>query len=169
MILGVPHGTVAICPHDDEWLIQAYLMISRLERLVGCERTDIRHAGSTSVPHIAANPVIDIALGVKQERDIEEVCRALAEDGFIEDIGYVGFARVFCLEQDGLRTYQVFVVAVGSVGWRRLIVFRDNLNADYELAQTYADNNLCFSQLPFSEYLKSKNELVETVLLRASS
>lgn len=169
MILGTPHRTVAICPHDDEWQIQAYLMMTRLEKLLCGIKTDIRHVGSTSVPAIAANPVIDIAVGADNAADVHDICSVLAENGFSEDTSYVTFARVFYLEQDGLRTYQVFVTEVRSVGWRRLIVFRDNLNVDHQLAQIYADNNFYNSTLPFSEYLKSKNDLIESVLMRARS
>lgn len=166
MILGVPPCTVAICPHDDEWQIQAYLMMQRLEKLLCGAKTDIRHVGSTSMPSIAANPVIDIALGVGSDKNVDTVCSALMEDGFEEDTSYVSFARVFYLQQDGLRTYQIFVVAVGSVGWRRLVHFRDFLNADLEYARMYAENNYNSCELPFAEYIAQKNELVESVLMR---
>lgn len=169
MILGVPHGTAALCPHDDEWQIHASVMIARLENQVRGIKVDIRHVGSTSVPLIAANPVIDIALGVQNENEMEMVCSALCGDGFAEDNEHVSFARVFYLERDGLRTYQVFVVHIGSVGWRRLITFRDNLNADYELAQEYEGNNLAHSELSFEQYLKSKNDMIESVLMRVRS
>lgn len=166
MILGVPHRTVAICPHDDEWQIQAYLMMQRLEKLLCAVKTDIRHVGSTSVPSIAANPVIDIAIGASYSGDIEGICSLLVENGFEEDTSYVTFARVFYLEQDGLRTYQVFVAAVGSVGWKRLVCFRDFLNADYDHARMYAENNYNSCSLPFSEYIAYKNAMIESVLMK---
>lgn len=166
MILGVPHRTAAICPHDDEWQIQAYLMMKRLEKLLSGIKTDIRHVGSTSVPSIAANPVIDIALGVTSDKDPDMVCSALIEDGFEEDTSYVTFARVFYLQRDGLRTYQVFVVTVGSVGWRRLVNFRDFLNADPEYAVIYAENNHNSCGLPFAEYIAQKNALIESILMK---
>ncbi len=157
---------VAICPHDDDWQIQAYLMMQRLEKLLAGINTDIRHVGSTSVPAIAANPVIDIALGVASGENTELVCSALIEDGFEEDTSYVTFARVFYLQKDGLRTYQVFVVGVGSVGWRRLVLFRDYLNADSQHALHYAENNFNSCELPFEEYVARKSVLVESVLMR---
>lgn len=166
MILGVPHRTVAICPHDDEWQIQAYLMMKRLEKLLGGINTDIRHVGSTAVPSIAANPVIDIALGVVSDKNVDMVCSALTVDGFEEDTSYVSFARVFYLQCDGLRTYQVFVVAVGSVGWKRLVRFRDFLNADPEYAVLYAENNHNSCELPFAEYIAQKNALIESILMK---
>ncbi len=166
MILGVEHHAVAICPHDDEWQIQAYLMMKRLEKLLSGIKTDIRHVGSTSVPSIAANPVIDIALGVDMDVNTELVCSALVEDGFKEDTDYVLFARVFYLECDGLRTHQVFVVKMGSVGWRRLVLFRDFLNVDTMHAKLYAENNFDSCDLPFAEYIAQKDALVESVLMR---
>lgn len=166
MILGVAHHTVAICPHDDEWQIQAYHMMKRLEKLLVGIAVDIRHVGSTAVPSIAANPVIDMALGVVSDKDIAKVCSALLEDGFEEDRSYVSFARVFYLQHDGLRTYQIFVVVVGSVGWRRLVCFRDFLNSDPEYARKYGENNYNSYDLPFDEYIAQKNLLVESVLMR---
>lgn len=166
MILGVPHHKVAICPHDDEWQIQAYLMMQRLEKLLVGVGTDIRHVGSTAVPEIAANAVIDIALGVVYDGNIELVCSALVEDGFVEDTSYVKFARVFYLQNDGLRTYQIFVVEAGSVGWKRLVLFRDFLNADPALARLYAENNYNSSDIPFEKYISLKDAMVESVLMR---
>ncbi len=168
-MLGVPHHKVAICPHDDEWQIQAYIMMQRLEKLLVGIGTDIRHVGSTSVPAIAANAVIDIALGVVYDGNIELVCSALVEDGFVEDTSYVKFARVFYLQKDGLRTYQIFVVEVGSVGWKRLVFFRDFLNADPALARLYGENNYNSSDIPFEKYISQKDGMVESVLMRVRS
>ncbi len=166
MILGVPHHKVAICPHDDEWQIQAYLMIKRLDRILTGINTDICHVGTTAVPAIAANAVIDIALGVASDRNIGLVCSALIDDGFEEDVSYVTFARVFYLQQDGLRTYQIFVVKLDGIGWKRLVWFRNYLNASPEKAQHYAEMNYDNCILPFDEYIASKNAFIESVIAK---
>ena len=110
----------------------------------------IEHIGSTSVPGLAAKPIIDIMPGV---RSLDAFAPAIAK---LEGIGYeyvpeferpipemddpgMPFRRYFRKDAGGERAFHLHVVEMGSGFWRDHLVFRDYLRAHPEAAAAYAD------------------------------
>jgi GrpB-like predicted nucleotidyltransferase (UPF0157 family) len=107
----------------------------------------IEHVGSTSVPGLAAKPVIDMMPGVRS--------LAAVTPGVIEAMASLGHAyapevehdhadgpgtphrRYFRKEVDGARAFHVHVVELGSDWWRDTLAFRDYLRAHPESAREY--------------------------------
>lgn len=100
----------------------------------------VEHIGSTSVPGLAAKPVIDVLLGAASLADIESRIDALGAAGF----GYVAkyeseipLRRYFVKQPaDGLRVHVHGVVAGGEL-WRNHLAFRDALSGDAALRDEY--------------------------------
>ena len=99
----------------------------------------VEHIGSTSVPGLAAKPIIDIQAGAAT---FVEACAAVEP---LRGIGweYVGEAGIpgrlyFRKQQDGRRTHHLHLVVDGGRGWRQTIRFRDYLRAHPEAAAEYA-------------------------------
>lgn len=166
MILGVPSETVKLCPHDDEWIIAASQTIQQLEKDLRKYKVNIQHVGSTCIPTIMSNPVIDIAIGVECPEDIKRVCGWFSRHGYAKCKTVIPQAALFCLEKDGLRCYQFFVVDIRSMAWDRLTKFRNFLNRNNNIAQMYNRTNLSNCNLPYNEYLRQKDSLVEAILKR---
>ena len=61
-MLGLKRSAVRLFPHDPAWEEPALDAIMRLRGVLGHAAQDIQHIGSTSIPHIAAKPIIDIAV-----------------------------------------------------------------------------------------------------------
>ena len=57
-------GTILLSPYDPLWPRIADQVIARIRAALGPEALRIEHVGSTSVPGLAAKPVIDIDLVV---------------------------------------------------------------------------------------------------------
>ena len=64
MSLGLKRGTVQLEPHDKQWDEAAIQTIKILKSILGDDAIDIQHIGSTAIPAIKAETIIDIAVGV---------------------------------------------------------------------------------------------------------
>ena len=99
----------------------------------------IEHVGSTSVPGLAAKPIIDIMAGVATL----DGGRALA--GPLSTLGYEYVPKdeqpgrlFFRRGERGAGTHHLHVVELGGEEWRRHLLFRDRLRAHAETAREYA-------------------------------
>jgi GrpB-like predicted nucleotidyltransferase (UPF0157 family) len=87
----------------------------------------IEHFGSTSVPGLAAKPVIDILIGVRDLAEVERFCIAA-----ITGLRY--FRRS---DADGVRTHHVHLWPLDHPDYDRHIVFRDYLRTHPDEAAAY--------------------------------
>lgn len=105
---------------------------------VGSAVLAVEHVGSTSVPGLAAKPVIDLAVIVRPE-DVPLAIRRLAEIGYVHrgDQGIPG--REAFRTPPGEEKHHLYVCVAGSAGVRDHLLFRDYLRAHPEVAREYAD------------------------------
>jgi GrpB-like predicted nucleotidyltransferase (UPF0157 family) len=73
---------VEIVDYDPDWPRQFEQQAARIRRALGSAALAIEHVGSTSVPGLAAKPVIDIALGVPDSSREETYVSELEAAGF---------------------------------------------------------------------------------------
>jgi GrpB-like predicted nucleotidyltransferase (UPF0157 family) len=132
----------------------------RIRSALGERAVQIEHVGSTSVPGLAAKPVIDIVLVVPDSAD---------EATYVPDLEAVGYRLQQVREPSWYEhrfvvdepTVQIHVFTAGSAEVDRMLLFRDRLRgcpADRELyqrtkrelaaarwsyVQDYADTNAC--------------------------
>jgi GrpB-like predicted nucleotidyltransferase (UPF0157 family) len=74
--------SAVVVDHDERWAQDFEAIRARLWPVVAAGAIDIEHVGSTAVPGLAAEPVIDVDVVV---RDAESVPRAVAA---LESLGY---------------------------------------------------------------------------------
>jgi GrpB-like predicted nucleotidyltransferase (UPF0157 family) len=101
----------------------------------------IEHFGSTSVPGLAAKPIIDLLAGVMALADADQAIAPIESLGYIYVPQYEDIfpERRYFRRTDGERpTHHLHVVEIGSDFWERHLRFRDLLRADPELAGRYA-------------------------------
>ena len=138
---GLKRGTVHLEPHRAVWEADAREKIAALKRILGETAVDIQHVGSTAIPAVHAKPIIDLAVGVRELRNLTPYLETLREKGFVyrgEDVR--GQALLVCgdFEAD-TRTHHIHVVEWNGAQWRDYLSFRDYLNAFPERAQAYDD------------------------------
>jgi GrpB-like predicted nucleotidyltransferase (UPF0157 family) len=110
-------------------------IVARCGRLVRA----VEHVGSTSVPGLAAKPIIDIMAGVGSLDDAPSLVAPLAAVGFEYVPKDDQPNRLFFRRGErGAGTHHLHVVEFGGAEWRRHLLFRDRLRADDEKAREYA-------------------------------
>jgi len=100
----------------------------------------IEHVGSTAVPGLAAVPVIDMAVGVSDPTAVDHYAGRLANFGFLLMTGETHRTidrRVLIRQVRGVRTHHVHVISAFGPAWHQLLMFRDMLRLDRDLALTY--------------------------------
>lgn len=100
---------------------------------------EILHIGSTSVPGLAAKPLIDILIGVDDLSALE------SRNSKLEQLGYtvrgehgIPGRRFFCKGSEDNRRFNVHAFLKDDPGFERHLAFRDYLRSHPEVAAVYA-------------------------------
>ncbi len=161
---------ITIVPYDAAWPTRFRVESQLIRIALNDLEPKIEHIGSTSVPGLAAKPIIDILVGVRSLDAFERHCDRLTVYGYeyipeyervLPDRRF--FKRVF----RGVRTHHVHVVEVNGRYWKRYLRFRDRLRADGFLASRYAELKCRLaSRFRFNRdaYTNGKSSFVEAVI-----
>lgn len=162
-------GSIELHESDPSWPDLYAREESRIRRVLGSRALMVEHVGSTSVPDLAAKPIIDMVLTVTDSTD------ELSYGPPLEAAGYVLTVR----EEDWFEhrlfkgpdtnvNLHVFSDGVGEVD--RMITFRDHLRVDpvdralYEgVKRDLADREWRFVQ----NYADAKSQVVTDIMQRA--
>ena len=162
---------VEIVPYDPAWPGEFEAEKARLEPVLAPWLAGaIHHVGSTSIPGLAAKPVIDILAEVRsleESRAAIEPLRALSYHWFPYQEDLMNW---FCKPSPERRTHHLHLVVRGSRAWREELAFRDALRAEPETARAYEElkRRLAVELADDREaYTVAKTEFVESVLARA--
>jgi GrpB-like predicted nucleotidyltransferase (UPF0157 family) len=128
----------ALVPYDQSWSARYAQWEARLSAHLGDCARRIEHVGSTSVPGLAAKPVIDIQVSVADLHADELYVAALERAGV--QLRYRDNEHRFLRPPAGKPwDVHVHVCAAGS-GWeRRHLLFRDYLRVSSKARAAYAD------------------------------
>lgn len=172
MNIGLITGVVKLLPNQTEWETNAEETITLMKTILGDTCIDIQHVGSTSIKHICAKPIIDIAVAVNELADILPYNDVLANNGIYyrkeETTGQLLYL-MGDLENE-IKTHHIHVVKYNSVNWRNYLNFRDYLNQFPEKAKAYNELKQELAEKYASErklYTAGKNELIKLLLKEA--
>ena len=134
-----PRKKVHVAPYDPAWPTQFAAEKARLEAALGGVPATIEHIGSTSVPGLAAKPVIDILAGRPDNSPLDAYVAAFTGVGY-EYRGEYGLPgrHYFVRGDGGAHTHHLHLVVHESDFWRRHLAFRDHLRRSPESAAAYA-------------------------------
>lgn len=172
MNIGLKTGVVKLLPHQAEWEINAEETIMLMKTILGDTCIDIQHVGSTSIKHICAKPIIDIAVAINELADILPYNDVLSKNGIFyrkeETTGQLLYL-MGDLENE-IKTHHIHVVKYNSVNWQNYLNFRDFLNAFPEKARLYNELKQELAKKYASErklYTDGKSELIKALLKEA--
>lgn len=172
MNIGLKTGVVKLLPHQAEWETNAEETIMLMKTILGDTCIDIQHVGSTSIKHICAKPIIDIAVAVNELADILPYNDVLSKNGIFyrkeETTGQLLYL-MGDLENE-IKTHHIHVVKYNSVNWQNYLNFRDYLNAFPEKARLYNELKQELAKKYASErklYTDGKSELIKALLKEA--
>ena len=132
----------------------------------------IDHVGSTSVPGLAAKPIIDMDIVVADETQIRPVIDRLRTLGYrwTGDLGVPG-RQVFHLDADvDLPTHNLYLVVEDNKAHLDHWLLRDLLREDADARRRYAElkrNNAEVAGDDIDVYVAGKASLVAELLIRA--
>jgi len=132
---------IVIAAYDPAWPERFRLKARSLARVFAGVPCAIEHIGSTAVAGLAAKPVIDILLGVRELAEIEARIPAIESLGYVYVPEYedeLPERRFFRKDENGTRSHHVHAVQMGGAFWRRHLLFRDRLRASPETVAEYA-------------------------------
>jgi GrpB-like predicted nucleotidyltransferase (UPF0157 family) len=162
-------GPVRLADPDPEWAAQYARQRERIRAALGPRAVVIEHVGSTSVPGLAAKPVIDIVLLVTNSA-VETAC---VPD--LEASGYVLQAREpHWYEHRFLHDHNpdvhVHVFTAGSPEAERMLLFRDRLRSRSDERELYerTKRELAARRWDYvQDYADAKSSVIEEIISRA--
>lgn len=164
MTIGEPqilNGPVVLAEYDPHWPQDFAEEADAVRAALGDRALAIEHVGSTSVPGLAAKPVVDMLLVVENSADEATYVPALESAGYVLRIREPDWFehRNF---KGPRRKINLHVFSHGCAEIRRMIAFRDRLRAsdadrnayeahkhelaarDWKYVQNYADAKSAF-------------------------
>lgn len=133
-----PAVPLVVIDYDPAWPQTYARWRQRVGAALGTAAMSIEHVGSTSVPGLAAKPIVDIQVSVADLGDEPNYVPPLQAAGLVlrsrDD-----FHRYFRPPADQSREVHVHVCAAGSQWERDHLLFRDYLRADPAACRRYAE------------------------------
>ncbi len=166
LIGGREPVTLVLSEYDPMWPARYAEVAARLRSALGERALAVEHIGSTSVPGLAAKPVIDMLLVVADVEDEASYAPALIDAGFVLRVREAGH-RMF---RTPGRDVHVHLYQPGDQAITDYRDLRDWLRVDASDRALYADVKRELVRRSWSDmdhYADAKTELVQQVLSRA--
>jgi GrpB-like predicted nucleotidyltransferase (UPF0157 family) len=168
---STPNATprVYVTDYDPAWA-QRYDTLRDMIWPAVCDIAQkIEHVGSTSVPQLAAKPIIDLDVIVTAHADIERCVQALTPLGY-NHLGELGIQGRHALRhRSPLFAHNLYVCLDGSVGLRNHLTLRDHLRQHPTDALAYgALKKHLADQHPndINAYVAGKTSFILSILAR---
>ena len=167
-----PHnGAVLIVDYDPEWPRQFAVEAARIRAALGERALLLEHVGSTSVPGLAAKPILDILLAVPDSAD---------ESSYVPDLERAGYVlrtrepewfqhRVLKGVEPAVNLH---VFSPGCPEAERMLLMRDWLRTHEDDRALYETTKRELAQRTWKyvqNYADAKTAVVEAILARARS
>ncbi|HYC11060.1 MAG TPA: GrpB family protein [Nitrososphaerales archaeon] len=165
------NGPVVLSEYDADWPAIFAKEQARISSVLGDKALMIEHVGSTSVPGLAAKPIIDILLVVDRTPDEKSYVPEL------ESVGYVLRVREPTWHEHRLfkgpdADVNLHVFSRGDAEIERMLVFRDWLRTHGEDRDLYlrTKRDLASKTWKYTQnYADAKSAVVNSVLKKARS
>lgn len=162
-------GKVVLVDYDPAWPRLFARESERINSILGRNALAIEHVGSTSVPGLAAKPIIDIVLVVANSADESSYAPALEAAGYVLGIREPEWHehRMFKGPDTNINLH---VFSKGDDEIERMLVFRDWLrenstDRDFYLA---TKRELAAQSWKYVQnYADAKSKMVESIIARA--
>jgi GrpB-like predicted nucleotidyltransferase (UPF0157 family) len=172
VIIGeIEPQAIVVADYDPVWPERFRQEEARIRAALGRAVLSIEHIGSTSVPGLAAKPLVDILLVVEDSANEGSYLPALEEAGYVLRVREPDFD-----EHRMLRTPQkdvhVHVFSAGSPEIGRYLLLRDRLRQDDGERELYArtKRELATKDWPsVDHYAEAKTEIIEGIISRAAA
>ena len=157
---------IEIVDYDPVWPARFETLRQLYENiLTGVAILGIEHVGSTSVPGLAAKPLIDIDIVVTVDQ-VARAIEAMEQAGFLS-LGERGIPDRWALQAPSdLPRTNTYVVVEGSLALRNHLAVRDQLRHEVALRDQYAalKRSIAASVHDIDQYVEKKSSFLSVVL-----
>jgi GrpB-like predicted nucleotidyltransferase (UPF0157 family) len=160
---------ILIADYDPEWPSLFEREAQRIRRALGGRVVLLEHVGSTSVPGLAAKPLIDILLVVPDSSDEAAYVPALEAEGYVLRIREPNWYEHRVLKGPDTDV-NLHVLSPGCVEIERMVGFRDWLRTRDQDRAIYERTKRELAARPWKyvqHYADAKTVVVEEILARA--
>ena len=167
--LAVLAGPVELADYDPDWPRRFEQLAAQIRSALGDRVRLLDHAGSTSVPRLAAKPIIDIVLAVADSADEGSYVPALEELGYVLRIREPEWFEHRVLKQTE-PAVNLHVFTEGASEISKMLAFRDWLRSydDERLLYESTKRELAAREWKYIQhYADAKTEVVEGIIARA--
>ena len=159
---------IVVVPYDEKWKLSFEQIAGELSAVLDDLALSIEHVGSTSVPGLAAKPIIDIDVVIEDESKLQAVIGALAKIGYQYE-GNLGIPGREAFGYEGkthLMEHHLYVCPKNSPELRRHLSFRDYLRGHPEAVKEYSRIKEEAARLfphDIDGYINHKGTLIEKI------
>lgn len=170
LIGGIEKRQILIVDYDPLWPEAFQTHAAIISRALGERARAIHHIGSTSVPSLAAKPIIDIDVVVEDSSNEVAYLPDLLAAGYVLRVREPDWHEHRMFRTPELDIH-VHIFSPGCVEVARHLVFREHLRSHPEDRFRYEALKRKLATEDWSDmnaYAQAKSELVEEILVRAS-
>lgn len=182
---------IHVVPYDPAWISRFQSIQVELSTLLSLPLASIHHIGSTSVPDLAAKPIIDILIGVHSTLDFDSIIPKMLAGNYLYYPLYndimpyrryfalldtphttLGAQQIISTTADNIPTLHhhkvahVHIIPNTSPHFKRHLAFRDYLIAHIEVKKQYQNLKLQLAQQAWSHsqaYQQAKNSFIQQI------
>ncbi len=165
----VLNGPITLKEYNPEWPLQFAREAERIRASLGARALRIEHVGSTSVPGLAAKPVIDILLVVGNSADESAYVPALEAAGYVLRIREPEWHEHRMFKGPGI-DLNLHIFTAGSREIDRVLLLRDRLRNNPVERRLYEETKRQLANKTWEyvqDYADAKSEIIEGILNRA--
>jgi GrpB-like predicted nucleotidyltransferase (UPF0157 family) len=163
--------TIVVVDYDPIWPEVFERLRSEIWPVLSDVALTVEHVGSTSVPGLAAKPIIDMTVVVSTDADISVAIGRLATLGYVHrgNLGVEGREAFYSPEK--LPAHHLYVCPRDSLGLKNHLACRDYLRAHPEMAREYGElKQRLAREFPhhIESYIDGKTDLIVKILQAAN-
>ncbi|WIE74958.1 GNAT family N-acetyltransferase [Curtobacterium sp. MCSS17_007] len=166
-IVGGPEPlAVGLHEYDPGWAVRYEEHRSRIDDALGGQHVTIEHIGSTSVPGLAAKPIVDVVVSVPDITEEAAWLDPLLAAGYELRVREPGHRLVRTPERDA----HVHVYEHGARAVDEYLLLRDHLRADEADRRRYEDTKRALMERTWDDmnaYSDAKTAVIEEIKGRA--
>ena len=166
LIGGREPVTIVVTDPDPEWAARFASLRDRLRAALGSAALAVEHIGSTSVPRLAAKPIIDVLVVVGDIEDESAYLPALEGAGFVLRVREPEHRMV----RTPVRDVHVHLYEAGHQAIADYLDLRDWLRVDRADRELYAATKRTLARRSWSDmndYADAKTDVIQELLARA--
>jgi GrpB-like predicted nucleotidyltransferase (UPF0157 family) len=165
----VHNAPITLAEYDVEWPEHYAREEARIRGALGDRALQLEHVGSTSVPGLAAKPIIDILLVVANSADEPAYVPALEAAGYVLRIREPDWHEHRLFKGPTINI-NLHVFSAGSSEIERLLLLRDRLRSDPAERHLYEQTKRQLAARTWrhvQHYADAKSAVVEAIIARA--